>query len=124
MLEAILPTNETARLNAVHYYQIINTSAEQALDEFTALAAYICDPLTGLISIVAQQRYEFKSKVGFAACEFLRDVAFCAHTILEPELLIVDDAWQDACFVDNILVNNALLIYCAVRHCCSLKTCT
>lgn len=105
MLEAILPTNETARLNAVHNHQILDTPAEKAFDELTALAAYICGTPTALISIIAQQRQWFKSKVGFVACESSRDVAFCAHTILEPELLIVEDAWQDTRFVDNPLVN-------------------
>lgn len=104
MLKAPLPNNETARLNALHHYQILDTPAEQAFDELTALAAHICETPTALISLVAGQRQWFKSKVGFVASEFPREVAFCAHTILETQLLIIEDAIQDIRFVDNPLV--------------------
>lgn len=109
MLKAPLPNNEPARLNALHHYQILDTPKEQAFDELTALAAYICGTPTALISLVAGQRQWFKSKVGFVADESPRDVAFCAHTILEPQLLIIEDAAQDTRFVDNPLVSGGAI---------------
>ncbi len=105
MLEAPLPNNEPDRLNALHDYQVLDTPAQEAFDQLTRLAAYICGTPTALISLVAQERQWFKSKVGFIACECSRDIAFCAHTILEPQLLIIEDATQDTRFVDNPLVS-------------------
>lgn len=105
MLEAILPNNEPDRLNALHNYQILDTPAQESFDGLTRLAAYICGTPTALISLVAQERQWFKSKVGFVACQSPRNIAFCAHTILEPELMIVEDARTDPRFFDNPLVS-------------------
>jgi diguanylate cyclase (GGDEF)-like protein/PAS domain S-box-containing protein len=101
-----LPTHEAARIKALHQYKILDTSAEQAYDDLTRLAAHICDTPTALISLVDSDRQWFKSKVGLEASETCRDVAFCAHTILQPYLFIVPDACQDARFWNNPLVTS------------------
>ena len=105
MLEALLPNNEPDRLNALHDYQILDTPAQESFEELTRLAAYICGTPTALISLVAQERQWFKSKVGFDACQSPRNIAFCAHTILKPGLMIVEDACTDPRFADNPLVS-------------------
>lgn len=56
-----------------------------------------------MISLVDADRQWFKAKMGIAAEGTPRDIAFCAHTILEEGLFIVDDA-KDARFADNPLV--------------------
>lgn len=105
MLEAPLPKNEADRLNALHDYQILDTPAQESFDQLTRLAAYICGTPTALISLVTQERQWFKSKVGFTACQSPRNIAFCAHTILEPGLMIVEDACTDTRFAGNPLVS-------------------
>lgn len=101
-----LPSNEAARIKALHQYKILDTSAEEAYDDLTRLAAHICSTPTALISLIDTNRQWFKSKVGLNASETPRDVAFCAYTILEPHLFIVGDACQDARFCDNPLVTS------------------
>ena len=50
-------------------------------------------------ALVDEDRQWFKAKVGIETEEMPRDMAFCAHAILEPEqLFIVPDAHQDERF--------------------------
>lgn len=99
-----LPSNEIARLNALRRYDILDTLPEQAFDDLTRLVVQICQTPTAAVSFVDSDRQWFKSKVGLVASETPRDAAFCAHTILENNLLIIQDTYQDERFVDNPLV--------------------
>lgn len=103
-MKAQLPSNETARLNVLHRYNILDTLPEKDFDDLTQLAAHICQTPTAMIGFVDSNRQWFKSKVGFVAKETSRDDAFCAHTILQTSPLIIPDACQDERFVDNPLV--------------------
>ena len=100
-------TQEARRLEALRQYNILDTPAEQAYDDITALAAFICDAPIALVSLVARDRQWFKSKVGIEVSETGRDVSFCAHAILDKIPLVVSDALEDDRFVNNPLVTCA-----------------
>lgn len=106
MSAAPLPPNERERLKALLDYELLDTTAEQEYDDLARLASAICQTPIAVISLVDADRQWFKAKMGIAAEGTPRDIAFCAHTILEEGLFIVDDALKDARFADNPLVTS------------------
>ncbi len=106
-MKAPLPENEIQRLAALRDYHILDTAAEKTYDDITALAAYLCDVPIALISLVDESRQWFKSRLGLNQQETPRDVAFCAHAILQTEPLIVRDALRDVRFADSALVTRS-----------------
>lgn len=101
-----IPDDEPARLDALRRYEVLDTGAEQAFDNLTALAARICEAPIALISLVDENRQWFKSAVGLAVSETSRDISFCGHALLESDLLIIPDALADPRFADNPLVTS------------------
>lgn len=114
MVAAPKPVDEHARIEALEAYEILDTMPEQVFDDITYLASQICETPIALISLVDTDRQWFKSRVGLDVTETHRDLAFCAHAILEPdELLVVEDAEEDARFADNDLVHDGTVRFYA-----------
>lgn len=107
MIQAPIPVNEAERLQALLSYQILDTAAEPDFDDLTRLASFVCGVPIALISLVDCDRQWFKAKLGLEASETPRDIGFCAHTILQSDLLIVPDATQDPRFANSPLVTGS-----------------
>ena len=104
-MAADIPFDEVSRLSALRELNILDTAAEKEFDELTVLAAQICQAPIALISLIDEQRQWFKSRVGLNLTKTPRDIAFCAHAILQPNsLLEVPDTQLDDRFADNPLV--------------------
>lgn len=101
MEPAAKPPNETQRLHALLELDVLDTGAEQAFDDLTYLAAQICETPIALVSLIDAERQWFKSRIGLEDSETHRDLAFCAHAILQPELMEVPDARNDQRFADH-----------------------
>jgi len=98
------PLDETARLDALSRYDLVDSTPEQNLDDLAALAGQICETPISLITLVDEHRQWFKSRIGLSRSEIGRDISFCSHAILQRELFVVPDAVRDPRFSDNPLV--------------------
>jgi len=101
---APLPADEEERLAELTQYELLDTSPEVVFDRITRMAAEFFDVPIALVSLVDRYRQWFKSHHGIDATETPRDLAFCAHVILQDEVMVVPDATQDPRFAGNPLV--------------------
>lgn len=104
MISPPLPAQEEQRVQAIASYQILDTAPEPEYDQLVELATFICETPIGLISLVDRDRQWFKASCGFDSTETSRQISFCAHAILHPEVLIVENCLEDLRFFDNPLV--------------------
>jgi anti-sigma regulatory factor (Ser/Thr protein kinase) len=96
--------SEPDRLQTLQKYRILDTKPEQAFDDLTLLASYVCETPIALITLIDADRQWFKSRVGVTAAETSRSISFCSHAIEQTGLYIVADAANDEKFRDNPLV--------------------
>ncbi len=107
MLKAPIPANDAERLAALRELLILDTPPEERFDRIVQFARGEFDVPIALLSLVDTERQWFKSCVGLDASETARDISFCGHAILQPEVLVVADASKDVRFADNPLVIGA-----------------
>jgi signal transduction histidine kinase/DNA-binding NarL/FixJ family response regulator len=107
MQTAETPVNETDRLRKLVEYDILDTKPEAAFDRITRIVADTIDVPIALVSLIDQERQWFKSHHGLGARETPRDIAFCAHAILNDDVFVVENALEDERFFDNPLVTEA-----------------
>jgi len=106
-MEVSVTSSEADRLNALRRYNVLDTAPETALDEISRLAARICGTPIALISLIDNTRQWFKSRVGWEALELSCDISFCAHTIQQTGLFVIQDVLTDERFATNPLVMSA-----------------
>lgn len=96
--------DETARLEAVHRYQILDTPQDGAFDRITSLASRLFSVPIAIVSVVDQDRIWFKSHHGLDVDEVEREPGLCASAILQNEPWIIEDARLDSRALSNPLV--------------------
>ncbi|WP_299074612.1 EAL domain-containing protein [uncultured Paraglaciecola sp.] len=107
---ATKPANELQRLQALCSLNILNTEPEERFDRLTRLTQHVFNVPYVFVSLIDEDRQWFKSKTNFTGSETPRDISFCAHTILEDKVMVIEDATQSAIFIENPLVTGDLNI--------------
>lgn len=101
-----VPENEAQRLIAVRNSQLLDTAPEVEFDVTTRIASHLFDLPIALVALMDDDRLWFKSRYGIALEELDRKIAFCAHTILQSnDLMVIEDLKMDVRFVNNPLVH-------------------
>jgi PAS domain S-box-containing protein len=101
---APLPPDEARRHAVLLDLNLLDTPPQASFDRITRMATHLFKVPIALVSLVDTDRQWFKSRVGVALTETPRSVSFCAHAILQDDVMVVRDARADARFADNPLV--------------------
>lgn len=100
-----MPEREEERIEALRRYRVLDTACERVFDEIAAAAAAACGTPMSAITLVDRDRQWFKAQRGLGMRETARDLAFCAHTVVDPtNVMTVEDARADPRFATNPLV--------------------
>lgn len=102
--DALIPSDEDARLEAVRRYAILDTPADGAFDRVTSLAARVFSVPIAIVSVVDHDRIWFKSHHGVAVEEIDRDPGLCASAILQDDVWVIENAPEDPRALANPLV--------------------
>ena len=95
---------ESERLDALHYYQVLDSEPEPAFDRITALAARLLRTPIALISFVDERRQWFKSAHGISVSQTPREGGFCAAAITCATPTVIPDARANAGFANHPMV--------------------
>ncbi|MBP2303363.1 response regulator [Azospirillum picis] len=101
---AAVPGDERERLAVLQSYCVLDTPPEPGFDNIAKLARHFFGTRMALVSLIDRERQWFKSRIGLDVAETHRDLAFCAHAILDDGILVVPDATLDPRFSGNPLV--------------------
>jgi len=104
MLTTLLAQDESLRLKDLASYNILDSTPEHEFDQLAELMTIISGCPIAAISFIGQDRQWFKASIGLPYQEIPRKLAFCAHTILDNNLMIVEDTTEDPRFENNPLV--------------------
>jgi len=65
------------------------------------------------VNMIGSDHVFFAASTGIGSCDMSRDASFCAHTITQDDVLVVEDAEHDPRFHDNPLVAAGMIRFYA-----------
>ena len=99
-----IPADEQERLRDLERHDLEGHADDPHFDRILTLARSLYQTPIAVISLVEADRQWFLSRQGLTVRETPREQAFCSHTILGDEVLVVPDALADERFSTNPLV--------------------
>lgn len=104
MLAPKMHDYECHRLEDLRALKLLDTPDEDFYDIICGMAQTLFETPIALVSLVDDNRQWFKARIGLDAKQTPRNISFCGHAILSPDVLWVEDALEDDRFKDNPLV--------------------
>ncbi len=99
-----IPRREADRLDCLHELGILFSDPSGPFDQVCDMVAAQFRVSGAYISFVDSSMQWLKASVGVDLTCTKRDIAFCAHTIMSDEVLVIEDAQADDRFAANPLV--------------------
>lgn len=104
MIEPAFPKNEDKRMEFLNKLRILDTPIEERFERITRIVCRSLNVPISAISLIDDERQWFKSIQGLDVSETPRNIAFCAHAIIEDKPFVIEDASLDPRFTNNPLV--------------------
>ncbi|OQR90354.1 hypothetical protein ACHHYP_05609 [Achlya hypogyna] len=123
---APVPKDEELRLAELERYQILDTPPEERFNKLCRIACKEMKCPISAVSFIDRTKQWFKANSGLTQAAIPRDVALCAHTIMNPRsAVVVLDTTSDERFKNNPLVTRASSVkfYAAVPLVTSRNVC-
>lgn len=104
------------RLKALLAYAVIDTPSEEFYDTLNSLVANICNTPISLISFIDKDRQWYKSKIGMDIDELPVEETICQFTLLEDDILEIQDTLMDDRLLDNpsVQTENGIRFYAGI----------
>lgn len=98
----IIPENDPGRIAALERYQIAGSQKETAFDSICRLACELFSVPISHISFLDADTEYIKAEVGLDGLERIgRSEGFCALAILQPEVMLIEDASKNPVFANH-----------------------
>ena len=104
MMKPPMPDNESQRVAALHRTGVLDGRSDPIFQHLTRIVQQVLGTRSANLTFIDSDRQWQKAGVGQDLNNLPRDFAFCAHTILRAEPLVITDATQDSRFAENPLV--------------------
>src|SRR5258708_2693346 len=94
---------------------LLNATPDSALDELARMAGQVCGTSMAVVSFLDGERQWFKSRIGLDLTEAPQKNSFCAQTVRQDGVLVIEDGKKDSRFAQHLLVTSgAVRFYAAV----------
>lgn len=110
MQVAPYPPDEELRINNLLSYGILDSAGEKDFDDLAELIAQVCNCKYALITFLDKERNWFKATRQVEIREVPREISFCSHTILQDDVMVVNNTRKDIRFFDNPCVTGGYRI--------------
>lgn len=90
--------DQSAEVEIIRSYDLLDTSKEQDFDDFAVFAARICQTPMAFIAFLDGERFWFKSSVGASLPETPRCIAFCSPIVDKADYFSINDTSTDERF--------------------------
>ena len=99
-----IPINEDLRLEELDSFDILYDIPEEGFDAISRLAARICGLPIAMINIIESEEQKTKSCIGIAGKTVRRSESICQYTVMNDEILEINDLARDARFKNRSFV--------------------
>lgn len=109
MIEPSHFPQEEQRVNSLHSLHLLDGPVEERFERITRMVCRVLDVPIAIFNLIDRERQHYKSVQGLAVTDAPLKAAFCTHTILEEDMLLVEDTSKDERFFDNPFVTGEIL---------------
>ena len=105
--------DEVGRLQALAEYGLSEDTELPTLEPIMDIVVRMFGVPAAAVNMIGSDHVFFAASKGIGDCNKARDVSFCAHTITQDGVMVVDDAALDPRFHDNPLVADGMIHFYA-----------